>query len=89
MMVESFAILISFLSLTFIYNVNKSHNIHALMLDSLFKYFDVVKTFVRKAKVIHVMVALIEIFKYMIKFTTNILLIMDELFKTIVIYDMM
>jgi hypothetical protein len=89
MMVEIFVILISFLSFTFIYNVRKSHNILALMLDRLFKYFDVVKTFVRKAKIIHVMVALIEIFKHMIKFTNIILVITDELFKTIGIYVMM
>lgn len=89
MTIEIFVILIPFLSFTFIYKVSKFHNILALMLDPLFKYFDVVKTFARKAKIIHVMVAPIEIFKYMIKFTTSILVIMDELFRTIVIYDMM
>jgi hypothetical protein len=54
MMAKVKAILIPFLAFTFSYNVNKAHNMLALMLNSHFKSFDVVKVFVEWAKVIQI-----------------------------------
>jgi hypothetical protein len=50
------ATLIPFLAFTFSYNASKAHNMLALMLDSHFKSFDVVKVFVGWAKVIQIVV---------------------------------
>jgi hypothetical protein len=54
MVVEVQAILAPFLAFTYSYNVNKAHNMLALMLNSHFKSFDVVKVFVEWAKVIQI-----------------------------------
>jgi hypothetical protein len=46
-------VLAPFLAFSFAYNSSKVHNMLALMLDSRFKFLDVVKTHVGQAKVIH------------------------------------
>jgi hypothetical protein len=52
MMVEVLTTLVLFLSFSSTYNVSKVQNMLTLMLDPHFTYFDVMKTFVRKAKMI-------------------------------------
>jgi len=54
MMVEVEAILAPFLVFTSLYNASKAHNMLALMLDVHFKFLDVVKAFVGRAKVIQI-----------------------------------
>jgi hypothetical protein len=54
MMVEVQDILTPFLAFTLSYNVNKAHNMLALMLELHFKSLDVVKTFIKWAKVIQI-----------------------------------
>jgi hypothetical protein len=56
MMVEVKAVLAPFLAFTSTYNVVKVHNMFALMLDPRFKSLDILKAFVGKAKVIHMVV---------------------------------
>jgi len=48
--------LVSFLAFASTYNVSKAHKMLALMLDLHFKSFDVMKTFVGRAKVIQMLV---------------------------------
>jgi hypothetical protein len=55
MMVEVQAILAPFLAFTSFNNVNKTHNMLALMLELDFKSLDVVKAFIKWAKVIQTM----------------------------------
>jgi hypothetical protein len=45
-------VLVPFLAFSYAYNLNKAHNMLALMLDPRFKSLDVVKTIVGRAKVI-------------------------------------
>jgi hypothetical protein len=54
MMVEVQAILAPFLTFTSFYNVNKAHNMLALMLELDFKSLDVLKTFIKWTKVIQI-----------------------------------
>ncbi len=44
------------LAITFFYNASKVHNMLALMLDPCFKSLNVVKTFIRKTKMIQIVV---------------------------------
>jgi hypothetical protein len=52
LMAKVITIMVPFLSFSSIYNVNKVHNMLALMLDLQCQSLDMVKTFVRKAKMI-------------------------------------
>jgi hypothetical protein len=54
MMAKVLVALIPFLSFASTYSVSKAHNMLVLMLDLHFKSLNVVKTFVRKAKVIQI-----------------------------------
>jgi hypothetical protein len=56
MMVEVQVVLVPFLAFKSSYNASKAHNMLALMLDSHFKFIDVVKAFVRWAKMIQIIV---------------------------------
>jgi hypothetical protein len=50
---KSFGSLASFLSFPFTYKACKVHNMLTLMLNPCFKYLDVVKPFIGRAKVIY------------------------------------
>jgi hypothetical protein len=56
MVVEVQAILAPFLAFTYSYNVNKAHNMLALILDLWFKSLNAVKSFVGWAKMIQIVV---------------------------------
>jgi hypothetical protein len=54
MMAKVLVALVPFLSFAFTYSVSKVHNMLVLMLDLHFKCLNVVKTFLRRAKVIQI-----------------------------------
>ncbi len=56
MMAKVLVALVPFLSFACTYSVSKAHNMLVLMLDLQFKSLNVVKTFVRRAKIIQIVV---------------------------------
>jgi hypothetical protein len=56
MMAEVKAILAPFLAFASTYIIVKAHNMFVLMLDPQFKSLDILKSFVGKAKVVHMVV---------------------------------
>jgi hypothetical protein len=76
MIVEIKIVLAPLLAFTFIYDATKVCNMLALILDMWFKSLDVLKTFIKRAKVIH-MVA-----KYDNKNLMPLLMIFFSIFKS-------